>query len=166
MESVESPVSTRLTAKPSTLWAARWAIISPTVAKRVVLGQDTRESSGWMADIWLRGCMKQGSRVESAGVVPTPAVARLAHSKGFSAGVVISASHNPWRDNGIKVFGGDGYKLLDATELEIEGEIFALLKTGAQRPASPPAKPSLPGDSGLRLEYSNGWPAPSPARIV
>ncbi|HEU4417200.1 MAG TPA: phosphoglucosamine mutase [Candidatus Angelobacter sp.] len=125
----------------------------PDGPKRVVLGQDTRESSGWMADTLAAGLKEAGVETESAGVVPTPAVAHLAHSKGFSAGVVISASHNPWRDNGIKVFGGDGYKLLDATELEIEGEIFSLLKEDRSVGAAPAATPSLPGDSGLRLEY-------------
>jgi phosphoglucosamine mutase len=59
-------------------------------------------------------------------VITTPGVAYITHTQKFSAGVVISASHNPWRDNGIKVFGPDGFKLPDATELEIEQEIFAL----------------------------------------
>jgi len=57
-------------------------------------------------------------------VVPTPAVAFLARTHGFQAGVVISASHNPWQDNGIKLFGGDGYKLADAVELAMEDEIL------------------------------------------
>ena len=66
--------------------------------------------------LWPPACAKPGARVESAGVVPTPAVAFLARTHGFQAGVVISASHNPWRDNGIKLFGGDGFKLADAVE--------------------------------------------------
>ena len=69
-------------------------------------------------------CAKTGVRVESAGVVPTPAVAFLARTHGFDAGVVISASHNPWRDNGIKLFGPDGFKLPDAVEASIEDEII------------------------------------------
>ena len=64
-----------------------------------------------------------GAEIENAGVITTPAIAFLAHTHGFSAGVVISASHNPWQDNGIKVFGGDGYKLPDEVELGIEQEI-------------------------------------------
>jgi phosphoglucosamine mutase len=79
----------------------------------------------------------------------------LAHTHGFSAGVVISASHNPWRDNGIKVFGPDGYKLADEVELEIESEIFALLKEDAAASADGAAKPSLPGDPALRADYLN-----------
>jgi len=72
--------------------------------------------------------------VESAGVITTPAIAFLARKHGFSAGVVISASHNPWRDNGIKVFGGDGFKLPDAVEMGIEEEIGRVLAREKQIP--------------------------------
>ncbi len=94
---------------------------------RVILGMDTRESSEWIAAIITAGLRKGGATVESAGVITTPAIAYLTRSHGFSAGVVISASHNPWQDNGIKVFGPDGYKLPDDTELAIEDEIFSQL---------------------------------------
>ncbi len=77
----------------------------PDGPKRVVIGQDTRESSIWIASVLAAGLYDSDVKVESAGVVPTPAIAYLAHTQGFSAGVVISASHNPWQDNGIKVFG-------------------------------------------------------------
>ncbi len=90
---------------------------------KVILGRDTRESSTWIAATISAGLREAGVRVESAGVVPTPAVAFLARNRGFDAGVVISASHNPWRDNGIKLFGGDGFKLPDALETSIEDEI-------------------------------------------
>ena len=90
---------------------------------KALLGRDTRESSPWIAATIAAALRKTGVRVESAGVVPTPAVAFLARTHGFDAGVVISASHNPWRDNGIKLFGPDGYKLPDATELAMEDEI-------------------------------------------
>lgn len=99
----------------------------PERPRRVVIGQDTRESSFWMAAVLAGGLAHAGVTVESAGVITTPGIAYLTHTQNFSAGVVISASHNPWRDNGIKLFGPDGYKLPDATELEIEKEIFALL---------------------------------------
>jgi phosphoglucosamine mutase len=94
---------------------------------RVLIGQDTRESSEWIAAALTAGLVASGATVESAGVIPTPAVAFLARAHTFSAGVVISASHNPWIDNGIKLFGPDGYKLPDATELAIESEIFRRL---------------------------------------
>jgi phosphoglucosamine mutase len=95
---------------------------------RVVVGQDTRQSSQWIADRLTAGLASLGVEVESAGVITTPGVAYLAWSRRFSAGVVISASHNPWTDNGIKIFSRDGYKLPDARELAIEREIFALLQ--------------------------------------
>jgi phosphoglucosamine mutase len=90
----------------------------------VLLGRDTRESSLWIAATLTAGLRKGGARVDSAGVVPTPAVAFLTRTHGFQAGVVISASHNPWCDNGIKLFGEDGFKLPDAVELAMEDEIL------------------------------------------
>src|ERR1035437_10575674 len=96
----------------------------PGSLPRVLLGRDTRESGPWIAAELAAGLRETGVRVESAGVVPTPAVAFLAHTHGFQAGVVISASHNPWRDNGIKLFGPDGFKLPDAVELAMEDEIL------------------------------------------
>ena len=119
---------------------------------RVVIGQDTRQSSHWIADRVTLGLASRGVAVESAGVITTPGVAYLARSRKFDAGVVISASHNPWTDNGIKVFSGDGYKLADARELVIEREIFALLQdTAPETPTTAPS--SLPGDAALRRAY-------------
>jgi phosphoglucosamine mutase len=107
---------------------------------RVLLGMDTRESSNWIAATIAAGLTEGGAHVENAGVVTTPAIAFLARKHGFSAGVVISASHNPWQDNGIKVFGSDGYKLPDETELRIEAEIFRRLENLEAVPAdTPPA---------------------------
>jgi len=94
---------------------------------RVLLGMDTRESSEWIAATLTAGLTEGGASVESAGVITTPGVAFLTHKHGFAAGVVISASHNPWEDNGIKLFGSDGYKLPDAIEVAIEEEIFRQL---------------------------------------
>jgi phosphoglucosamine mutase len=119
---------------------------------RVVIGQDTRESSGWIADRITQGLTSVGAAVESAGVITTPGVAYLARSRGMSAGVVVSASHNPWTDNGIKVFSGDGYKLPDARELAIEQEIFGLLQK-PKTAAAVTAAASLPGDASLREAY-------------
>ena len=96
-------------------------------APRVLLGMDTRESGPAIAAQLTAGLKQGGATVESAGVITTPAIAHLTHAHAFSAGIVISASHNPWEDNGIKVFGPDGYKLPDATELAIEDEIFRFL---------------------------------------
>ncbi len=93
-------------------------------SSRVLLGMDTRESSGWISAVIAAGLASEGAEVLNAGVITTPGVAYLTHKHLFAAGVVISASHNPWQDNGIKIFGSDGYKLPDDAELEIEAEIF------------------------------------------
>ena len=121
---------------------------------RAVIGQDTRESSSWIADRVTLGLASSGVEVHSAGIITTPGVAYLARSRRYAAGVVISASHNPWTDNGIKVFSGDGYKLPDSHELAIEQEIFSLLKN-PQSLTEPSASfaPSLPGEAELRRDY-------------
>jgi phosphoglucosamine mutase len=87
---------------------------------RFVIGRDTRESGGWIEQELARGLASEGATVVSAGVVPTPAVAYLARTEGFDAGLVISASHNPYEDNGIKVFGGSGTKLTEQLEATVE----------------------------------------------
>jgi phosphoglucosamine mutase len=122
---------------------------------QAVIGQDTRESSNWIADRVAEGLAAVGVDVHSAGVITTPGVAYLARSRALAAGVVISASHNPWTDNGIKVFSGDGFKLTDARELGIEKEIFALLQNAAATDdtALKVPKPSLPGEAELRHAY-------------
>jgi len=118
---------------------------------KVILGRDTRESSPWIATTIAAGLCESGGTVESAGVVPTPAIAFLARTRGFQAGVVISASHNPWSDNGIKLFGGDGYKLPDAVELEIESEIeHHAASTSAP---SPERLPGLEDNAALQADY-------------
>jgi phosphoglucosamine mutase len=130
-------------------------LIRSAAKPRAVMGQDTRESSAGIADRLAAGLAAVGVEVHSAGVITTPGVAYLARSRGMAAGVVISASHNPWMDNGIKVFSGDGFKLSDARELEIEKEIFELLgKTDvADDTALGVAGPSLPGEVALRKAY-------------
>lgn len=125
----------------------------PSGPRRVVIGQDTRESSGWIADTLAAGLEFSGVVVESAGLITTPGVAYIAHTQGFLAGVVVSASHNPWRDNGIKLFGPDGYKLPDQTELEIEGEIFSLLNNPGEAAPTQSRTSSLPGEARLRAAY-------------
>jgi phosphoglucosamine mutase len=95
----------------------------------VLLGSDTRESSAWIAAVIAEALQNGGAAVENAGVITTPGVAYLTCKHKFTAGIVISASHNPWRDNGIKIFGSDGYKLPDEFELAIETEIFRQLET-------------------------------------
>jgi phosphoglucosamine mutase len=96
----------------------------------VLIGADTRESCLWIAELVAGGLASQGVRARYAGVITTPGVAYLTRSGAFVAGVMISASHNPYQDNGIKVFGHSGFKLPDGEEHAIEQGIFALLERG------------------------------------
>jgi phosphoglucosamine mutase len=95
--------------------------------KPVLIGMDTRESGPWIAAQVAAGLFARGIQSRFAGVITTPGVAYLARTGGFAAGVMISASHNPFEDNGIKVFAATGYKLPDDEEQAIENTIFQLL---------------------------------------
>ena len=95
---------------------------------KIFIGQDTRMSSPWILDHLQKGISLTRATLQNAGVIPTPAVALLTKSFGYSGGVMISASHNPYQDNGLKVFGSDGTKVTDAAEAEIEDRIFNLLE--------------------------------------
>ncbi len=90
---------------------------------RVLVGRDTRESGPLIERELARGLTTEGAAVTSAGVIPTPAVAYLTRAQNFDLGVVISASHNPYEDNGIKVFSGAGEKLSEALEADVEAEV-------------------------------------------
>jgi phosphoglucosamine mutase len=92
----------------------------PAHPARVLIGRDTRESGAWLEQELAHGARACGADVVSAGVVPTPGVAYLTRSSDFTAGVVISASHNPFEDNGIKVFSGGGEKFTEELEAHVE----------------------------------------------
>ncbi|MFQ5777507.1 MAG: phosphoglucosamine mutase [Terriglobia bacterium] len=94
---------------------------------RVLLGEDTRESSPWVTRYLAAGLRAGGVEAVSAGVVPTPGVAQLVRAQGFAAGVMVSASHNPYRDNGLKLIAATGMKFADETEEQIEKRIQELL---------------------------------------
>jgi len=94
-------------------------------APRIVVGRDTRESGEWIERAFMEGARGAGALCESAGVITTPGVAYLARTLPADAGVVVSASHNPYQDNGIKIFAPTGRKLDDATERRIEADIRA-----------------------------------------
>jgi phosphoglucosamine mutase len=87
---------------------------------RLLVGRDTRESGAWIEAELAHGASGEGAMVTSAGVVPTPAVAYLTRKGSWDAGIVISASHNPFEDNGIKVFSGRGEKFTERVEREVE----------------------------------------------
>ncbi len=121
-----------------------------TPSPKILLGMDTRESSEPIAATLTAGLLAGGALVESAGVITTPAIAYLTRSHRFAAGIVISASHNPWEDNGIKLFGPDGYKLPDHLELAIEAEIFRQLDQPTETPTQAPQPPVNEAD---RADY-------------
>ena len=141
---------------PTTIFATGLALahtLRKTAAEpKVLLGRDTRESSPWIAATLAAGLRKTGACVESAGIVPTPAVAFLARTHGFQAGVVLSASHNPWRDNGIKLFRADGFKLPDAVELAMEEEILHHAATIHDVP-NPESFPLVEDNPALQADY-------------
>ncbi|HEU5162986.1 MAG TPA: phosphoglucosamine mutase [Thermoanaerobaculia bacterium] len=90
----------------------------------ILLGMDTRISGPRIARALAAGIERARGKATLIGVIPTPGVAYLCRTSGSSAGISISASHNPWEDNGVKVFGDDGMKLADALELQIENELM------------------------------------------
>jgi phosphoglucosamine mutase len=114
----------------------------------ILVGADTRESSPWIAELVAGGLEASGARVRYAGVITTPGIAYLTRSGPFVAGVMISASHNPYQDNGIKVFTHSGFKLPDAEEHAIEQQIFRLLELGVA-----PAPAQIAVDEGLDRQY-------------
>jgi phosphoglucosamine mutase len=104
---------------------------------RFLIGRDTRESGTWIEEQLAAGAGGEGAVTTSVGVVPTPAVAYLTRSAGFDAGVVISASHNPFEDNGIKVFSGRGEKFTERVEREVEAIVSDSSWAVSDRPAAP-----------------------------
>ncbi len=114
----------------------------------VVIGMDTRESGPWIAGHVAAGLASSGVRTRFAGLLTTPGVAYLARTGPFAAGVMISASHNPYTDNGIKVLDHSGFKLPDALEHQIEQDIFAAIEAGVT-----PREMTLAVDESLQAEY-------------
>ncbi|MBA3973045.1 MAG: phosphoglucosamine mutase [Candidatus Solibacter sp.] len=115
---------------------------------RVVVGTDTRESGAWLAALAAGGLGRAGVEVHFAGLSTTPGVAYLTRVEDFVAGVMISASHNPYQDNGLKVFDHSGFKLPDEVEHRLEQRIFALLEEAPE-----PAEVDLETDSSLDRHY-------------
>ncbi len=91
---------------------------------RILVGRDTRESGEALAEDLGRGIASVGGHAVCMGIAPTPAVAALTRAHGFDAGVVISASHNPYQDNGIKILSGEGFKLPDEEERRLEEQVL------------------------------------------
>src|SRR2546429_417935 len=113
-------------------------------AAHVLIGLDTRESGPHIASLLAAGLAQTSATVAFAGVITTPGVACLVRQNDFQAGVVISASHNPFQDNGVKLFSHAGMKFPDAVEEELEADIFKHRSEGA-----PNYPPSLASDDSL-----------------
>ncbi|HEX4380908.1 MAG TPA: phosphoglucosamine mutase [Candidatus Acidoferrum sp.] len=117
-------------------------------APRVLIGMDTRESGPHIAALLAAGLKVAGTETAFAGVITTPGVACLVRQNGFQAGVVISASHNPFHDNGVKLFSDAGMKFPDATEELLEQDILKL-----RGEAAPKNAPLLTADESLDAQY-------------
>ena len=122
---------------------------------KVLIGRDTRESGPHIAECIARGLASAGSEPVSAGVLTTPGVAWLVNRDGFSAGVVISASHNPYHDNGVKLISSSGMKFPDSVEAALEHVILS--KNGN---VSALKEVRLNGDGKLYEDYLDGLRAP------
>jgi phosphoglucosamine mutase len=126
----------------------------------VVIGMDTRESGPGIAAHVAGGLEKNGVKARFAGLITTPGIAHVTRTGPFAAGVMISASHNPYHDNGIKTIDHSGFKLPDEQEHAIEQDIFARLATGA-----PPEPSELTTDHGLDQAYIDALAATLPAGL-
>ena len=137
---------------PQTIFAFGVALGEDTTAHHpdpeILIGTDTRESAAWIAELVAGGLASRGVRVRYAGVITTPGVAWLTRSGDFVAGVMISASHNPYQDNGLKLFAHSGFKLPDEEEHTIEQEILRLRGAGVT-----PAPMALAVDETLDRQY-------------
>jgi phosphoglucosamine mutase len=127
---------------------------------RLLVGRDTRESGEWIEDELAHGASGEGAIVRSAGVVPTPAVAYLTRTAGYDAGVVISASHNAFEDNGIKVFSGSGEKFTERVEREVEAVLADRSWQAAPGQPAPVVNEDLVDAylDHLRTVLPDGWP--------
>src|SRR4051812_1809171 len=115
----------------------------------VVIGMDTRESGPWLAAQVAGGLLRHGVKPRFAGLITTPGVAYLTRTQHFVAGVMISASHNPYQDNGLKAFDHSGFKLPDDQEELLESHIFSLLS----QPEFQPVAQKLTVDESLDETY-------------
>jgi phosphoglucosamine mutase len=141
----------------------QWVKKHPEIAgtqREVVIGMDTRESGPWIAEHVAGGLASAGVSARFAGLITTPGLAHVARTGPFAAGVMISASHNPYRDNGIKVIDHSGFKLPDEQEALLERDIFAILESG--QPAVP--QPLTP-DPSLDRMYLDHLAATSPGGL-
>lgn len=122
-------------------------------APEIVIGRDTRESGEWIERALIDGASRAGAKCRSAGVITTPGVAYLTRALQAAAGVVISASHNPYQDNGIKIFAPTGRKMDDSVERLIESDVYSNNAPASSETRRTSVPPKL--DEILRQEYLN-----------
>jgi len=115
------------------------------LAPDVLIGRDTRESGPWMEASLAGGIREAGGHPLAAGIIPTSAVSYITNKHHFNAGAVISASHNPYHDNGIKIFSSEGRKISDAWEARLEDKILHSGKAGKSGQSQSGSKPAAPG---------------------
>jgi phosphoglucosamine mutase len=161
--------------------AAIIKVLEPETRPRLLIGRDTRESGAWIERELAHGARLAGADVETVGVIPTPAIAYLSRAKEISLGAVISASHNPYQDNGIKVFSGAGHKFTEELERHVEAIVADSSWHVDQHEAPPVAEVDRseaylahlrdqlddPGLSGAKLvvDCANGATTPVAARL-
>lgn len=119
----------------------------------IVTGRDTRESGSWLEQSLTQGALHAGAQCRSAGVITTPGIAFLTRTLPADAGVVISASHNPYQDNGVKIFAPSGKKLEDATEQLIEADIRANSGDTREKAIAQEIETAEDGGEELRTRY-------------
>jgi phosphoglucosamine mutase len=139
---------------------ARW-VAQNNLDREVVIGMDTRESGPWIAEQVAGGLAEGGVRPRFAGLITTPGLAYVTRQGPFGAGVMISASHNPYRDNGIKIIGHSGFKLPDEQEHMLEGYIFERSADGRET-----APLHLSVDEGLDRLYLDHLAATLPGGLA
>ncbi len=129
-------------------------LMSRGLAPIVLIGRDSRESGNWLNDALFQGIKEASGKAVSVGVIPTPAVSHLTKNHSFSAGIVISASHNPYQDNGIKIFSSQGTKISENWENQLEETIRSSQNSNTREVAE--ATP----DRELVLEYKDFLKSP------
>lgn len=117
----------------ASVWALGKALVElcqeESLQPKVIMGRDTRESGTWIEQSLFQGIKDGQGEALSAGIIPTSAISYLTKKHAFSAGIVISASHNPYQDNGIKIFSSEGIKISDAWEGRLEKAIHTSRKS-------------------------------------
>jgi len=126
-------------------------------APRIVIGRDTRESGSRIEFALARGAIAAGAAVQSAGVITTPGVAYITRKTPFDAGIVISASHNPYQDNGIKIFAPSGKKLADEMERRIEADVGAAWDQDAELDHQPGERHSIQDQVEREKQYQESY---------